>query len=193
MLTWMNTIPACAIWTSTEPTTAPNAVPTPPNRLVPPRTAAVITSNSRPTPNVRFNRPISAISITPPIPAQMPQITYTENVTRPTWMPAFWAASRSLPTAYTWRPTWVRVRVRCATITTIANTTIGIGMPRIEDAPNCRNTSGNWIPNDSVIAVPSPRPATSVASVTRNGVIRRPTMHTALTTPNNAPASTATT
>ena len=35
---------------------------------------------------------------------------------------------------------------------------------------------GNSMPKDSVMAVPSPRPATSVASVTRNGVIRSLTM-----------------
>ena len=37
------------------------------------------------------------------------------------------------------------------------------------------------MPNDSVMAVPSPRPATSVASVTRNGVMRRLTTQKPLT------------
>ena len=71
----MKTMPACTICTSTEPTTAPKAQPTPPNRLVPPSTAAVITSNSLPTPKVWLSRPMSAISMTPPSAAQTPQMT----------------------------------------------------------------------------------------------------------------------
>ena len=45
------------------------------------------------------------------------------------------------------------------------------------------------MPNDSVIAVPRPRPATSVASVTRNGVMRSTTMQKALTTPKSVPVA----
>ena len=43
------------------------------------------------------------------------------------------------------------------------------------------------MPKDSVIAVPRPRPATIVASVTRNGVMRRTTTQKALIAPKTAP------
>jgi hypothetical protein len=39
------------------------------------------------------------------------------------------------------------------------------------------------------MAVPMPRPATSVASVTRNGVIRSTTTQKALIAPNKVPVS----
>ena len=49
------------------------------------------------------------------------------------------------------------------------------------------------MPKDSVIAVTRPWPATIVASVTRNGVMRRKTTQNALTAPKAAPVASPTT
>ena len=53
-----------------------------------------------------------------------------------------------------------------------AKTTIGIGTAEEARWPKARIGAGTRMPNWSVIAVPRPRPATSVASVTRNGEMR---------------------
>ena len=48
------------------------------------------------------------------------------------------------------------------------------------------------MPKDSVIAVTSPCPATIVASVTRNGVMRRKTTQNPLIAPKAAPVASPT-
>ncbi len=55
------------------PKIVPNIVPLPPNRLVPPRTTAAITSNSNITPAFDEPLPSLAAMIIPPIAAHTPQ------------------------------------------------------------------------------------------------------------------------
>ena len=92
------------------PSTALRIVPRPPNRLVPPITAAAIEYSRIVPPPVDVSTDDSREASTmPPNAAIVEEIMNTMITTRETLMPARRAASTLPPTAYTWRPKLVRV------------------------------------------------------------------------------------
>ena len=76
------------------PSKVPIIVPLPPNRLVPPKTTAAITSSSNITPAFEEPLPNRAAIIIPPIEALTPQNTYVSNVYNLTFTPDLRTASR---------------------------------------------------------------------------------------------------
>ena len=83
------------------PTTVPQMVPSPPIRLVPPRTTAAIASSSNPTPVFGCAELSRAARTRPASPARTPPRTYTRIWIPARLIPASRAASALPPTAYT--------------------------------------------------------------------------------------------
>ena len=97
-------------WMTMIPSSAANAEPRPPNRLVPPMTAAAIALRfTSPAPLLWLAAANRAAASTPPSAAKDEHNTITETNTALTLMPARRAASALPPTANTDRPHFVRV------------------------------------------------------------------------------------
>ena len=87
------------------PSRADHALPRPPNRLVPPITAAAMAlSSTSPLPEAWLTANSREACITPPTAASVEASAKTEMRTRLTSMPARRAASALPPTANTMRP-----------------------------------------------------------------------------------------
>ncbi len=113
------------------PRRADQAVPRPPNRLVPPMTAAAMAFSSTvppPEPWLTANRREAAI--TPPIAASVEHAANTISRIRGSEMPARRAASALPPTAKTCRPKAVRRVMKSTRITIPMKISTASGTPR---------------------------------------------------------------
>ncbi len=121
-------IPFSITATTAPPSTASSTLPLPPNRLVPPMTAAPTAYSRTELPPVFGSTELALEAATmPPIAAIEEQITNALILIRSTGMPARLAASVLPPTAYRWRPNPVRrsTSVHTTSSTRMIGTTIG--------------------------------------------------------------------
>src|ERR1700751_255354 len=97
--TWDNTSPLSITRMSSAPMMAPNTVPTPPIKAVPPMTAAATACSSSPSPIEGTGAPNRKTLIVPPKPASMAHMTKQVIFTRLTGTPIAAAASKKPPVA----------------------------------------------------------------------------------------------
>src|SRR5580700_3497617 len=94
--TFSNVKPFCIAPNVSAPIREPNGLPSPPNRLAPPITAAPIACSSNPVPPIGSAAPTRPIRTKPARLASNPEVAYTQIFTRSMLMPESRAAS-SLP------------------------------------------------------------------------------------------------
>ena len=118
-------------WMTRMPSSAAQTVPRPPNRLVPPMTAAAIAlSNTSPPPADWLTASRRDAARTPPRAAKNDAIVNTAIRTRSTLIPARRAASALPPTAKIIRPNRVRLATKSMTTMTAMRMTSDSGRPR---------------------------------------------------------------
>ena len=125
--------PLSMMASTSPPSTALTMRPRPPNRLVPPITAAPTATSRKSFPPVWGSTELSReASRTPATPESTAHITKADIRMRATLIPARRAASALPPTAYRWRPQAVRVSRNVRVTTRISTTSTTQGTPLIE-------------------------------------------------------------
>ena len=94
------------------PMIEPTTVPTPPETAAPPMKTAAMASSSQPTPSLGPDAVERATNIMPARAARTDMFIMTRKLTFLALTPDSSAACLLPPTAYTWRPTTVRLEMK---------------------------------------------------------------------------------